>query len=311
MFSIFNIMKFLEPISVSRISSLLNIPFFGDGEKLVYGLNEINRCKEGDIIFVNHPKYQSKAELSKATVIITKIKKLDSKKIQLISNNPFLDFNLLIRKLKPSSNIKLKCGDNTFIHPSVVIGNNVKIGSNCVIHPNVVFYDNVNVGDHCIIHSNSVIGSSAFYFSKENDQYTALTTCGSVRIGNHVEIGSNNTIDSGVTDETIIGDGTKIDNLVHIGHDTKIGKNCLIAAQVGIAGCNVIGDNVTLWGQVGIPSNLKIGKGAIILGKSGPISDVKENDIIFGVPGVNSKQRFRELIIQRKLPGILKKLNLE
>ncbi len=311
MFSIFNIMKFLEPISVSRISSLLNIPFFGDGEKLVYGLNEINRCKEGDIIFVNHPKYQSKAELSKATVIITKIKKLDSKKIQLISNNPFLDFNLLIRKLKPSSNIKLKCGDNTFIHPSVVIGNNVKIGSNCVIHPNVVFYDNVNVGDHCIIHSNSVIGSSAFYFSKENDQYTALTTCGSVRIGNRVEIGSNNTIDSGVTDETIIGDGTKIDNLVHIGHDTKIGKNCIIAAQVGIAGCNVIGDDVTLWGQVGIPSNLKIGKGAIILGKSGPISDVKENDIIFGVPGVNSKQRFRELIIQRKLPGILKKLNLE
>ena len=311
MFSIFSFMEFLEPISINRISSLLDIPFFGDGEKLVYGLNEINRCKEGDIIFVNHPKYQSKAELSKATVIITKIKKLDSKKIQLISNNPFLDFNLLIRKLKPSSNIKLKCGDNTFIHPSVVIGNNVKIGSNCVIHPNVVFYDNVNVGDHCIIHSNSVIGSSAFYFSKENDQYTALTTCGSVRIGNHVEIGSNNTIDSGVTDETIIGDGTKIDNLVHIGHDTKIGKNCLIAAQVGIAGCNVIGDNVTLWGQVGIPSNLKIGKGAIILGKSGPISDVKENDIIFGVPGVNSKQRFRELIIQRKLPDILKKLNLE
>ena len=88
-------------------------------------------------------------------------------------------------------------------------------------------------------------------------------------------------------------------------------RDSLIAAQVGIAGCNVIGDNVTLWGQVGIPSNLKIGKGATILGKSGPISDVKENDIIFGVPGVNSKQRFRELIIQRKLPDILKKLNLE
>ncbi|MEC8617893.1 MAG: UDP-3-O-(3-hydroxymyristoyl)glucosamine N-acyltransferase [Bacteroidota bacterium] len=304
-------MKFLEPISVSRISSLLDIPFFGDGEKLVYGLNEINRCEEGDIIFVNHPKYQARAELSKATAIITKIRNLESKKIQLISNRPFLDFNLLIKKVKPSSTIKLKCGENTFIHPSVVIGNNVKIGSNCKIHPNVVFYDNVNVGDNCVIHSNSVIGSNAFYFNKENNQYTALTTCGSVRIGNHVEIGANNTIDSGVTNETVIGDGTKIDNLVHIGHDTKIGKNCLIAAQVGIAGCNTIGDNVTLWGQVGIPSNLKIGKGATILGKSGPISDVKENDIIFGVPGINSKQRFRELIIQRKLPDILKKLNLE
>ena len=293
MFSIFNFMEFLEPISVSRISSLLDVPFFGDGEKLVYGLNEINRCKEGDIIYVNHPKYHAKAELSKAIAIISKVRNLDSKKIQLISNNPFQDFNLLIKKVKPSSNVKLKCGDNTFIHP------------------NVVFYDNVDVGDHCIIHSNTVIGSSAFYYNKENDQHTALTTCGSVRIGNHVEIGSGNTIDAGVTDETIIGDGTKIDNLVHIGHDTKIGKNCLIAAQVGIAGCNIIGDNVTLWGQVGIPSNLNIGKGATILGKSGPISDVKENDIIFGVPGVNSKQRFRELIIQRKLPDILKKLNLE
>ena len=89
MFSIFNFMKFLEPISVSRISSLLDIPFFGDGEKLVYGLNEINRCEEGDIIFVNHPKYQARAELSKATAIITKIRNLESKKIQLISNNPF------------------------------------------------------------------------------------------------------------------------------------------------------------------------------------------------------------------------------
>ena len=181
MFSIFNFMKFLEPISVSRISSLLDIPFFGDGEKLVYGLNEINRCEEGDIIFVNHPKYQARAELSKATAIITKIRNLESKKIQLISNRPFLDFNLLIKKVKPSSTIKLKCGENTLIHPSVVIGNNDKIG-NCVIHPNVVFYDNVNVG---IIVSSIPIQYwfKCFYFNKENDQYTALTTCGSVRIG--------------------------------------------------------------------------------------------------------------------------------
>ncbi len=303
-------MKFLEPISVSTISSLLNIPFYGDGQKIIYGLNEINRCQHGDIVFVNNSKYQAKAELSNATAIITNKRNLNSKKVQLISEHPFNDFNLMIKKFKHQSNDKLKYGKNTFIHPSVVFGKNVKIGNNCIIHPNVVFYDNIRVGNNCIIHANSVIGSNAFYFNKEVDKHIPLITCGAVKIGNDVEIGASNTIDSGVTHETIIGDGTKTDNLVHIGHDTQIGKNCLIAAQVGIAGCNVIEDNVTLWGQVGIPSNLNIGKGAVILGKSGPISDVNENEIIFGVPGINSKQRFRELIMQRKLPEILKKLNL-
>ena len=303
-------MKFKNPISIEEISSFLKLPFFGDGSTLIYGLNEINRCTKGDVIFVNHPKYLKKAESSNATAIITTKHGKPSKKVTLVSENPFDDFNRLIIKFKPSSNKKLSYGENTFIHPSVVIGNNVIIGNNCVIHPNVVLYDNITIGDNTIIHANSVIGANAFYYNKKQNTYSPLITCGEVVIGDFVEIGANNTIDAGVTDKTKIGNGTKTDNLVHIGHDTIIGKNCLIAAQVGIAGCNIIEDNVTLWGQVGTPSNITIGEGAVILGKSGPFQNVEANETIFGVPGINAKQRFREILNQRKLTQIIKKLDL-
>mgnify|MGYP001245433929 FL=1 len=303
-------MKFKNPISIEEISSFLKLPFFGDGSTLIYGLNEINRCTKGDVIFVNHPKYLKKAESSNATAIITTEHDKPSKKVTLVSENPFDDFNRLIKKFKPSSNKKLSYGKNTFIHPSVVIGNNVIIGNNCVIHPNVVLYNNISIGDNTIIHANSVIGANAFYYNKKQNTYSPLITCGEVVIGDFVEIGANNTIDAGVTDKTKIGNGTKTDNLVHIGHDTIIGKNCLIAAQVGIAGCNIIEDNVTLWGQVGTPSNITIGEGAVILGKSGPFQNVEANETIFGVPGINAKQRFREILNQRKLTQIIKKLDL-
>ena len=303
-------MRFKNPISIEEISSFLKLPFFGDGSTLIYGLNEINRCTKGDVIFVNHPKYLKKAESSNATAIITTKHEKTSKKVTLVSENPFDDFNRLIKKFKSSSNKKLSYGENTFIHPSVVIGNNVIIGNNCVIHPNVVLYDNITIGDNTIIHANSVIGANAFYYNKKQNTYSPLITCGEVVIGDFVEIGANNTIDAGVTDKTKIGNGTKTDNLVHIGHDTIIGKNCLIAAQVGIAGCNIIEDNVTLWGQVGTPSNITIGKGAVILGKSGPFQNVEANETIFGVPGINAKQRFREILNQRKLTQIIKKLDL-
>ena len=303
-------MKFKNPISIEEISSFLKLPFFGDGSTLIYGLNEINRCTKGDVIFVNHPKYLKKAESSNATAIITTKHDKPSKKITLVSENPFDDFNRLIKKFKPSSKKKLSYGENTFIHPSVVNGNNIVIGNNCVIHPNVVLYDNITIGDNTIIHANSVIGANAFYYNKKQNTYSPLITCGEVVIGDFVEIGANNTIDAGVTDKTKIGNGTKTDNLVHIGHDTIIGKNCLIAAQVGIAGCNIIEDNVTLWGQVGTPSNITIGEGAVILGKSGPFQNVEANETIFGVPGINAKQRFREILNQRKLTQIIKKLDL-
>src|SRR5205085_2804736 len=127
-------------------------------------------------------------------------------------------------------------GTGTVIQPGAFIGNNVVIGKNCLIHSNVSVYDHTEIGNDVIIHANTVIGSDAFYFKRRKDYYDKMLSCGRVIIHDRVEIGASCTIDKGVSGDTIIGEGTKIDNQVHIGHDTVIGKNCLFAAQVGIAG---------------------------------------------------------------------------
>ena len=136
-----------------------------------------------------------------------------------------------------------------------------------------------------------------------------MYSCGRVIIEDHVEIGALSTIDKGVTSNTIIKKGTKMDNQVHIGHDTIVGENCLFAAQVGIAGCVTIEDNVILWGQVGIPSNLTIGKGAVVLGQSGVTKNLAPDKTYFGSPAHEARAKFKELASLRKLPKIIEKLS--
>lgn len=307
-------MKFQTEKSIKEIADFLKRPFIGDASLKIKGINEINRCENGDIIFVGHEKYFKKAINSSAKVIIidNPNTKLLGGKGAIISPNPFEDFNKLIvyEKQNFSKSKKLVYGQNTFIHPSVVTGDNIEIGDNCYIHANVVLYDNIKIGNNTRINANSVVGSPAFYFQKQNQKYTSMETCGEVIIGNDIEIGASCTIDAGVTNQTIIGNGTKIDNHVHIGHDCIIGENCLFAAQVGIAGCNTIEDNVVLWGQVGIPSNLTIGKGAVLLGQSGPAKDVPAGKIYFGSPAELSIKKFKQLAALKNLPQIIKNLKL-
>ena len=135
-----------------------------------------------------------------------------------------------------------------------------------------------------------------------------MHTCGRVVIGNDVEIGSNSTIDKGVSGDTNIGEGTKIDSHVHVGHDTEIGKNCLFAAHVGISGAVVIEDDVTLWGQVGIPSDVVIGKGVVVLAQSGVTKSLESNKVYFGSPAAENREKLRELALIRKLPKLMEKL---
>ena len=136
-----------------------------------------------------------------------------------------------------------------------------------------------------------------------------LHSCGRVVIEDHVEIGALCSVDKGVTGDTLIKRGTKIDNQVHVGHDTVIGENCLFAAQVGIAGCVIIEDDVTLWGQVGVPSDLTIGKGAVVLGQSGLTKNLEGNKTYFGSPAVEARTKFKELAAIRKLPRIIETLS--
>lgn len=281
-------MTFNQPQTLRNIADLIGAKMIGDENFPVLGTNEIHRVKAGEIVFVNHPKYYDKALNSEATIIlIDKVVDCPEGKALLVSDDPFRDFNKINTHFTRIYNFTeelhdIEVGDGTRIHPSAVIGNEVKIGKNCIIFPNVVIGDRTIIGDNVIIQSGAVLGGDAFYYRKLNGNFDRLISVGNVIIENNVEIGNNCTIDRGVTDSTIIGEGSILDNLIQIGHDTIIGKKVLIASHAAIAGCCVIEDEVTVWGQVGMASGNRVGKGAVLLGKTGVNKDLEGGKTYFG-----------------------------
>ena len=308
-------MKFPRQHTLKEIAEILQFKYVGDKNFPVFGMNEIHVVSSGDIVFVDHPKYYDKALQSEATVVlIDKEVKCPEGKALLISEDPFRDFNTLTLHFKPfySSNKSIsssaKIGENTTIQPNCFIGNQVTIGNNCTIHSNVSIYDDTNIGNNVTIHAGTVLGANAFYYKKRSDGLDQLLSGGKVVIKDNVDIGAACTIDRGVTADTIIGEGTKLDNQVQIGHDTVIGKNCLIDSQVGIAGCVIIEGEVTIWGQVGTNSGITIGENAVILGQTGVTKSVKGGKSYFGTPIEESRTKLKELVYIKKIPDIIEKL---
>ncbi|NMH88300.1 UDP-3-O-(3-hydroxymyristoyl)glucosamine N-acyltransferase [Flavivirga algicola] len=308
-------MKFPKPYTLKDIAQLIDCTYVGDADFSILGMNEIHVVEPGDIVFVDHPKYYDKALNSAATIIlINKEVSCPKGKALLISDDPFRDFNKLTDHFKPfqSANSQISStaviGKNTVIQPNSFIGHNVVIGDNCVIHSNVSIYDDAIIGNHVTIHSGSVLGSNAFYYKNRPEGYDRLKSGGRVVLEDHVDIGAGCTIDRGVTADTTIKAGTKIDNLVQIGHDTVIGKKCLIASQVGIAGCVVIEDEVTIWGQVGITSGITIGKKAVISAKAGVSKSLEGGKSYFGIPADDFRSKYKEIASIKKIPEILEML---
>ncbi len=304
-------MKFNNLQTLKQIAQIIQCEYVGDANFSVSGINEIHVVEKGDLVFVDHPKYYYKALNSAATTILIN-KKVDcpTGKALLISEDPFRDFNKLTHHFKPfiaataSIAASASIGDGTRIQPNVFIGNNVSIGSHCMIHPNVTIYDNTIIGNHVTIHANTVLGADAFYYKNRPEGFDKLLSGGNVVLEDHVDLGASCSIDRGVTGSTTIGRGTKIDNQVHIGHDTVIGKKCLIASQTGVAGCVIIEDEVTLWGQVGTNSGITIGKGAVILGQTGVTKSLEGGKSYFGTPVAESREKLKELAeMKRFLKG--------
>ena len=309
-------MKFPKPHTLKQIAEIINCNFIGNDDFPVLGMNEIHVVEPGDIVFVDHPKYYDKALKSAATIVLIN-KKVDSPegKALLISDDPFRDFNKLTRHFKPfkSSNNSIsdsaKIGKNTIVQPNCFIGNDVIIGENCIIHSNVSIYDNTVIGNNVTIHAGTVLGASAFYYKKRPEGFDQLLSGGRVVIKDNVDIGASCTIDRGVTGDTTIGEGTKLDNLIQIGHDTVIGKKCLIASQTGIAGCVVIEDEVTIWGQVGMASGITIGEKAVIMAQSGVTKTIEGHKTYWGTPAQDAKAELKRLASIRQIPNILEELN--
>lgn len=309
-------MKFPTTFTLKQIADILSCEYVGQADFPVLGMNEIHVVQNGDIVFVDHPKYYDKALRSKATVVLIN-KKVDCPegKALIISDDPFRDFNKLTAYFQPfvpsnhAISVSAKIGKNTVVQPNVFIGNNVQIGDNCLIHSNVSIYDNCIIGNNVTIHAGSILGADAFYYKKRPEGFDKLVSGGRVVLKDNVDIGALCTIDRGVTGDTTIGAGSKLDNQVHVGHDTVIGEKCLIASQTGIAGCVIIEDEVTLWGQVGTNSGITIGKNAVIMGQTGVTKSVAGGKSYFGTPIEESREKLKQLAYIKKIPEIIKKMD--
>lgn len=308
-------MKLHTPQTVKNIADIIDCSFVGPEDHMVTGINEIHKVITGDLVFVDHPKYYDKALKSAATtILIDKEVECPEGKALIISANPFDDYNKLTKHFCPIIPQSEMVGRNTQIDPSadiypnVFIGNNVIIGKNFRLMPGVVIMDRTIIEDNVVIGPNTVIGHNAFYYKRKPEGYDRMHTCGYVMIRKNVEIGASCTIDAGVSGNTEIGEGTKLDNLVHIGHDTVIGKDCLMAANVGLAGCVTVEDRVILWGQVGCASDVTLGEGAIVLAQSGIAKSLQGGKTYFGSPCSEVKTKFREMAALRRLPELLEKL---
>jgi len=312
-------MKFPEATTVQWIADLIGAEVIGNAQATVPGINEIHRVEAGDMVFVDHPKYYSTCLNSPAQFIIinsTEVTVPEGKTL-LVTQQPFEAYLTIVKHFRPferaetlHSNTIIK-GEGTIIMPNVFIGKQVSIGTDCIIHPNVTLYDHTVIGNRVIIHSGTVIGADAFYYNikKNRDVFAKkMESCGRVVIEDDVEIGANCCIDKGVTNNTIIGRGTKMDNLIQIGHDVVIGTNCIIASQVGIAGATTIGNNVTIWGQAGINKTLTVGDGAVLLGKTGVSKSIEGGITYFGTPAIPAIEKNRQSIWIKRIPELWKKV---
>ena len=270
------------------------------------------------MVFVDHPKYYDTCIRSAASfIIINKAVDYPPDKTLLVVKDPFEAYLKIVRHFRPSESATKQIsdsaviGEGTYIYPGAFIGHHVRIGTGCIIHPNVTILDHCIIGDRVIIQAGSVIGSDAFYYNSKKDRevwYKKMESCGRVVIGDDVEIGAGCYIDRGVTSDTRIGRGTKMDNMIHIGHDSVIGNNCLFAAQVGIAGAVEIGNGVILWGQVGVSKTLTIGDNVVVLAQSGVGGSIDANKIYFGSPAEDASEKKRELVWIKRIPELWKKV---
>lgn len=323
-------MKLNPPLTVAEIANIINGQVIGNPSQQVEGINEIHRVVPGDLTFCDVEKYYNKSFQSAATIIlINKAVTPPDGKSLIVSDDPFRDYNFLTEYFQPRSKLNETAGNENIIdssakiHPkavigkgvvigadteigaNVVMGNNVVIGNNTIIFPNVTIYENCIIGSNCTLNANCVLGGEAFYYKKRPNGRDKMLSKGRVVLEDWVDIGANTTIDKGVSADTLIGEHTKIDNLVQIGHDTIIGKRCIIAAQTGIAGASLVEDDVIIWGQVGIPSDVKIGKGAIILAKSGVMSSLEGGKTYLGTIAKERKRKLREFTALSKLTDLL------
>ena len=301
-------------LTLREIAAYVDGKVIGEPDINVSGVSEIQNSLPGTITFLGNPKYKQFLTETQAEAIFVRNEDHLNGKNGIVVSNPQSAMARTLRLFFPKKSFEpsihesavidstvsvgknifidagvviksgASIGDNSIIGANVVIGNRATIGTNCCLKPNVTIYHNVKIGDNCIIHSGTVIGCDGFGYVKENNIHEKIPQTGNVVIGNDVEIGSNCAIDRATIGVTSIGDMTKIDNLVHIAHNVKVGKGCLITAGFAVAGSTEIGDYCTFAGQVGIAPHVKIGSNSVFAAKSGVTKTLKGGKVYAGFP---------------------------
>jgi UDP-3-O-[3-hydroxymyristoyl] glucosamine N-acyltransferase len=304
-------MKFPQPIPVRALAERFGAQLLGDPTLEATGINEIHKVEPGDVAFSDVKKYFDKTLRSAATVLLlNEAVECPPGKAILVVERPFDAYDALVREFRPHEPLTTSVSYRARIHPTavlepgVIVAPDAVIGAHSYIQANAYIGEHTVIGEHVTIGPGTIIGSDAFYFKKQPDgAYIKWRSGGRVVIEDRVDIGAGCTINRGVSGDTIIGAGSKLDCLIHVGHGAVIGRNCLFAAQVGIGGKTVIGDNVVLYGQVGVAHALTIGDGAVVLAKSGVARSLEGGKTYFGAPAEEFRQKVRELATLRQLAG--------
>lgn len=301
-------MDFEKTYSAEELFRDFNVNIIGEADG-IKGMNEIHRVRAGDLVFVDHPKYYDKALESAATfVLINKEVNVPEGKTIIITEHPFQVFNAIAERYTGDDHIENNKADihpSVIVEPGAIVHPGAIIGENCIIHANAVIGPKVRIGNNVIIHYNCSIGTDAFYYHKKEGVMTKWHTIGAVVIEDDVEIGANCTVSRGVSSQTYIGKGTKLDAQIHLGHGVVVGENCTLAAQAGISGKTIIGDNCVVYGQAGVAQNLKVGNNSIIAAKAGVAKDLEGGKTYFGIPARDMREFYKEYISIKKLPEII------
>lgn len=308
-------MKFPKPISLREIAIQTGAEIIGDVTAIATGMNEIHNVAAGDITFVDHEKYYNFVLTSPATFIFIN-KRMDppAGKTLLYTPDPFRAYNDLAIMQRPllysgaTIAASAHIGEGTVIYPNAYIGEYVSIGRDCIIYPNVTIYAHTAIGDRVTIHGNSTIGADAFYYKGRGTHYDKMHTVGRTVIHDDAEIGSGCTIDAGVSADTVIGKGTKLDSQVHIGHDSTVGMHCILCAQVGIAGNVRVGNFVTMYGKSALSKNISVGDRAVLLGSSASAKSLEGGKTYLGTPAEEVHRASRQFAIVKMLPDMWEKL---
>lgn len=327
--------------SVKQIAAMVDGEVSGDSSRKINMLGKIQDAKEGEISFLSNPKYENFLYSTKASAVIVKKDFKPKKQVNaslIHVEDPYSSFSALLEEYHKFLNFNklgvedpsfigegssvgddiyrgafsyigknVKIGNNVKIYPHTFIGDEVVIGDNTIIHSGVKIYPHNNIGNNCVLHAGVVVGSDGFGFAPQKDgSYKTIPQLGKVIIEDNVDIGANTTIDCATLfgDATVIGEGTKLDNLIQIAHNVKIGKNTVIAAQTGVSGSSKIGDNCIIGGQVGIAGHITLANKTGVGAQSGVSKSTSEGQKIFGSPGFELNNYLRSYAVFRKLPDL-------